>query len=159
SYDSFGNVIAPSAAAVPTRFLFSGRELDVETGLYYFRARYYDPGIGRFLSEDPIGFASLDMNLYGFVRNNPVNLRDPAGTKVLLGFEDLFAKRIDGTSVPLFATLEQVTLSLDQVSQGVEQATQGVDQVTQGIDQVTLGLEQVTQSPEQVTQRLEQATQ
>jgi len=55
--------------------------------LYYYRARYYDPQAGRFLSEDPIGFLSgdaigveaADPNLYRYVRNNPINLTDPTG--------------------------------------------------------------------------------
>jgi uncharacterized protein RhaS with RHS repeats len=46
--------------------------------LYYYRARYYDPTLGRFLQEDPIGFIS-EMNLYTYVLNNPVNYVDPYG--------------------------------------------------------------------------------
>jgi RHS repeat-associated protein len=53
-------------------------ESGVETGLYYNRARYYDPAMGRFLSEDPIGFDS-DSNFYRYVRNNPTNGIDPTG--------------------------------------------------------------------------------
>ena len=52
---------------------FTGREWDSETGLYYYRARYYDPRIGRFISEDPIRFRG-GMNFYSYVLNNPVNL-------------------------------------------------------------------------------------
>ncbi|MHC1727321.1 MAG: RHS repeat-associated core domain-containing protein [Syntrophobacteraceae bacterium] len=48
-------------------------------GLYYMRARYYDPGVGRFISEDPIGFAGGDVNLYGYVANDPINAIDPFG--------------------------------------------------------------------------------
>jgi RHS repeat-associated protein len=56
-----------------------GRELDRETGLYYYRARYYDPKVGRFISEDPIGFSAGDTNLYRYVGNNPTNYTDPTG--------------------------------------------------------------------------------
>src|SRR5262249_13032938 len=62
-----------------TNFLrYTGRELD-ETGLYYFRARYYDPALGRFLQEDPLGFAGGDVNLYAYVNNSPLVANDPLG--------------------------------------------------------------------------------
>ena len=48
-------------------------------GLYYMRARYYDPTVGRFISEDPLGFGGGDVNLSAYVRNNPVNWVDPFG--------------------------------------------------------------------------------
>ncbi len=57
---------------------FGGREYDAETGLYYNRARYYDPQIGRFISEDPIGPRG-GVNLYAYGNNDPVNSRDPSG--------------------------------------------------------------------------------
>ncbi len=62
---------------VPNPFRFTGREYDAETGLYFFRARYYDPEIGRFLSEDPAGLAG-GINVYAYA-GDPVNLRDPSG--------------------------------------------------------------------------------
>ena len=58
---------------------YTGRELDGESGLYYYRARYYDPQTGRFLSEDPIGFDAGDQNLYRYVANNPITFVDPDG--------------------------------------------------------------------------------
>jgi RHS repeat-associated protein len=60
------------------RFLFTGREFDKETGLYYYRARYYKPEIGRFLQVDPVGYVA-GMNLYRYCSNNPWNLTDPYG--------------------------------------------------------------------------------
>ena len=62
-------------------FTFTGREWDKETGLYYYRARYYDAKVGRFVSKDPIGLAGGDINLYSYVGNNPVNFVDPWGLK------------------------------------------------------------------------------
>jgi RHS repeat-associated protein len=76
SYDSFGNPTNPN---FPTRYQFTGREFDSATGLQFSRARWYDPNIGRFISEDPIGFGAGDVNLYGYVQNNPVSRTDPTG--------------------------------------------------------------------------------
>lgn len=58
---------------------FSGREWDADAKLQNNRARWYDPTIGRFLSEDPIGFDSGDPNLYRYAGNDPINFRDPSG--------------------------------------------------------------------------------
>ncbi|MBI1912831.1 MAG: RHS repeat-associated core domain-containing protein, partial [Deltaproteobacteria bacterium] len=63
-------------------YTFTGREYDSETGLYYYRARYYDPEAGRFIGKDPIGFAGGDVNVYGYVGNNSVNWTDVFGLKI-----------------------------------------------------------------------------
>jgi RHS repeat-associated protein len=68
TYDSFGN---PTNTAFPSRYQFTGREFDNFTGLQFSRARFYDPNLGRFISEDPIGFGGGDVNLFEYVRNNP----------------------------------------------------------------------------------------
>jgi RHS repeat-associated protein len=75
TYDAFGN----PTENLETRYGFTGRENDSFTGLMHYRARQYDPKIGRFISEDPIGFAGGDVNLYGYVRNMPLWFRDPTG--------------------------------------------------------------------------------
>ena len=71
-----GTVLSQSAFG--NRYLFTGRELDSETGLYYYRRRYYDYRIGRFTSRDPLGYLP-DVNLYRYVGNNPVNWVDSFG--------------------------------------------------------------------------------
>src|SRR5947207_1013822 len=76
-YDSFGRLFSSSGPA-SNPYGFTGRELDSETGLQYYRARYYDPAIGRFLSEDPIRFQA-GMNFYAYVGNSPLNAIDPSG--------------------------------------------------------------------------------
>lgn len=68
----------PEAGASESGYAFTGREWDPETGLYYYRARYYDPIIGRFISEDPSGFSD-GVNLYAYVGNSPTGLVDPRG--------------------------------------------------------------------------------
>ena len=80
-YDSFGNISFPIPETVIQPFTYTGREFDVESGLYYYRARYYDSQTGRFLSEDPIRFNGLDQNLYRYVFNDPVNFIDPEGNQ------------------------------------------------------------------------------
>jgi len=74
TYDSFGNT-THSTGSLTNPFQYTGREFDTETGLYYYRARYYDPSIGRFISEDPVRLISS----YAYVRNNPITGIDPLG--------------------------------------------------------------------------------
>ena len=74
-YEAFG----ANGGSGATRYGFTGRERDAATGLMYYRARWYDAGQGRFLTEDPIGFAGGDANLYSYVSNSPLNLIDPLG--------------------------------------------------------------------------------
>lgn len=61
-----------------TAYKFSGKEKDLETGLYYFGARYYAPGLGRWVSPDPIGLGD-GPNVYCYVNCNPISFRDPDG--------------------------------------------------------------------------------
>ena len=74
SYDSFGNIVKQDGGVL-NPYTYTARELDAESGLYYYRARYYDPDAGRFISADPI----RDINLYNYVYNNPINRIDPLG--------------------------------------------------------------------------------
>jgi RHS repeat-associated protein len=83
-YDSFGN-LSTSSGSIANRFQYTAREFDTETGLYYYRARYYDQNVGRFLSEDPLRFGPGDPNFYRYVRNNPIYFRDPTGRFAIPG--------------------------------------------------------------------------
>jgi RHS repeat-associated protein len=76
SYDVFGEPNRTSNVNNP--YLFTGRAYDSETGLYYYRARYYKPSIGRFLQTDPVGYI-VGFNLYTYCGNNPLNFHDPSG--------------------------------------------------------------------------------
>jgi RHS repeat-associated protein len=77
TYDSFGKETA-SFGTLINPFEYTSREFDRETGVYYYRARYYDSGAGRFLSEDPLRFFT-DVNFYDYVFNSPTNFIDPTG--------------------------------------------------------------------------------
>ena len=80
-YDAFGQV-NKELGHVENDFRFTGEQMDDETGLIYLRARYYDPGTGRFITKDPfmgIGTMTQSLNRYAYVMNNPVNLVDPSG--------------------------------------------------------------------------------
>ena len=77
NYDSFGKLTA-STGTLTNPFQYTGRDVDAESAINYYRARYYDPMTGRFLSEDPIRFAG-GINFYAYVLDNPVNKNDPMG--------------------------------------------------------------------------------
>jgi RHS repeat-associated protein len=74
-YDAWGNL---EAGADQPGYAFTGREWDPEINLYYYRARYYDPKVGRFIGEDPIRFAA-GVNFYPYAANAPADFTDPSG--------------------------------------------------------------------------------
>jgi len=77
TYDSFGKITS-STGTLTNPFQYTARESDSETGLYYYRARYYDPVSGRFISEDPIAWRG-GVDFYRYAHNRPIGLRDPMG--------------------------------------------------------------------------------
>jgi len=77
-YDSYGR----SSDLTGNPYRYAGRRVDIETGFYYNRARYYSPQLGRFLSADPIGYGD-GLNMYAYARNNPMNFRDPSGLSIV----------------------------------------------------------------------------
>jgi len=77
AYDSFGKQTS-SSGSLTNPFRYAARESDTETGLYYYRARYYDPSVGKFLSEDPVEFDG-GINFYNYVGNDPSGFVDPTG--------------------------------------------------------------------------------
>lgn len=108
-YDAFGG--GPGSSL--TRYGYTGRERDGLTGLYHYRARWYDPDQGRFISQDPIGFAG-GFNFYAYTNNDPISFADPSG----LSFDDFLAGlAVGGASGfllglavgALFAALEAAT--------------------------------------------------
>ena len=77
TFDSFGKQTASSGSLV-NPFQYTAREFDPEISLYNYRERYYDPSVGRFLSEDPIRPDDA-IDFYAYVSNNPINFTDPLG--------------------------------------------------------------------------------
>ena len=78
-YDSFGNLVSQTNAAVDFLFGFTGRPEDEATGLQNNLNRWYDAGTGRWMSEDPTGFTAGDTNLSRYCGNSPTNVTDPTG--------------------------------------------------------------------------------
>ncbi len=79
-YDAWGNL---ETAGSEPGYAYTGREWDPEISLYYYRARYYDPKIGRFISEDP-----AEPGSFSYVANNPGLFRDPSGLRLVLSGAD-----------------------------------------------------------------------
>jgi RHS repeat-associated protein len=79
-YEAFGKAITTGASNMNS-FQYTGREND-GTGLYYYRARYFDPVSQRFIAEDPLEFTGGDINLYAYVLGNPLSYIDPLGLDI-----------------------------------------------------------------------------
>ncbi len=83
AYDDFGQVAMNAIETMPNPFKYVGRwgVMTEALDLVYMRARHYVPSLGRFVQKDPLGFAGGDLNLYAYVRNNPINRIDPWGLR------------------------------------------------------------------------------
>jgi RHS repeat-associated protein len=77
AYDEYGNLSSISTGTGEP-YRLTGRRFDAETGMYYYRARYYTPDLGRFMQMDPVG-SKDDLKLYAYVGNDPLNESDPSG--------------------------------------------------------------------------------
>jgi len=106
TYSSFGKIESQLDPNFIQPYAFTARELDVETGLYHYRSRYYDPSSGRFSQEDPIGFNG-GINFYTYVGNNPLNFVDPEG---------LFQGPVPGTTTITRAGLGAVGIAAATVA-------------------------------------------
>jgi RHS repeat-associated protein len=87
-YDAYGNSFT-KVGTTPNNYLYRGEQYDSDLGLYYLRARYYNPGTGRFMSRDPLSGLDWDpktLHKYLYVWGNPVNYVDPRGRTALFEY-------------------------------------------------------------------------
>lgn len=93
-YDSFGNILSSTglAQSMVQPSSYTARQWDADAQLYHYRARYYDPQLGRFINEDPIGFDGDRSNLYRYVENGPTQATDPSGLSPIGEFTTFIIK-------------------------------------------------------------------
>ena len=106
-YDAWGAPIGKSGSMAETLgtvqpFRYRGYVFDEETGLYYLRSRYYNPGWGRFVNAD----ALIDQNLYSYCKNSPIQFHDPSGYREELDdpFMEVFDSMTDKVEKPTIYT-------------------------------------------------------
>ena len=101
-YSIYGQVAASDPNFLTNPYLFTGRRFDIETGLYYYRARYYNPYIGRFMQTNPVGYDD-GINWYSYCANNPLGCLDPSGgcasSDFLSEFIDQYWATIDQSDI------------------------------------------------------------
>ncbi|NOU78471.1 RHS repeat protein [Paenibacillus sp. LMG 31459] len=118
-YDEWGNITSQTEE-ISNSFKYAGETYDPETGLYYLRARYYDPSMGRFLNEDTVEGQidnPLTQNLYTYVGNNPLIFSDPSGHS--MESDHVLTQQVLNQLAPLTAgweDLQRQLLSLDNSS-------------------------------------------
>jgi RHS repeat-associated protein len=81
TYEAFGKAVVDPESTVTNNLRFPGQYWEQESGLHYNWQRYYDPGTGRYVKKDPIGFAGLQANLFKYSGQNPVNIADVNGLR------------------------------------------------------------------------------
>jgi RHS repeat-associated protein len=112
TYEPFG-AVTTTGAGNSNAYQYTGREQD-GTSLLYYRARYYSPTLQRFISEDPIGLSGGDNNLYAYVSNNPLRLRDPLGLWGSEVHDHFFNQRFGETAPNLLNAMKEGSAYVDR---------------------------------------------
>ncbi len=97
TFEPFGNT-SVTGTATSNSFAYTGREVD-PSGLYFYRARYYNPALQRFISEDPVGFSGGGTNFYSYAGNDPANSIDPLGLWSPAAHDALIRHALEGCGV------------------------------------------------------------
>ncbi len=149
-YTALGKADVDPASTVENNLRFAGQYEDVETGLHYNWNRFYDPGTGRYLRVDPIGFAGGDKNLYLYVQNDPVNSIDPSGlinpVKFGVGLINSFRglkSIVAGVGIIVGGV---VTTPVTGGVSGVAASAIGVSQIVLGFANFNRGLQQLREA-------------
>ena len=111
AYDEYGN-LSSSAAATGEAYRYTGRYFDAETGLYYYRTRYYASQLGRFMQMDSVRYQD-DVNAYLYVHDDPVNFIDHNGKWPTAIHEAIIDQAFPGLSENQRATLKSASAGMD----------------------------------------------
>jgi RHS repeat-associated protein len=116
AYTAFGEIYSQTGST-QNSYLYTGQQYDDATGLYNLRARYYNPALGRFLSQDtyPVNVGNpIELNRYGYARGNPVNYGDPSGLFALASSAGTYRPAIQ--SMPALITFSVFVTNVVMVS-------------------------------------------
>ncbi len=147
----FGDSVSESGAMADTEnLMYTGKDLDEDTGLYYFNARWYDPTVGRFISEDPARFGA---NWYRYAASNPLKYFDPTGLNEVSWDTTIFDAGDYHTDTPENENYENVEETTTEVAT-YEEITEQINHVSTGIS----AQETITQQSEKLVELSQQNT-
>ncbi|MBZ0318912.1 MAG: hypothetical protein K8L91_21030 [Anaerolineae bacterium] len=120
AYTAFGEIYNQTGGTL-NNYLYTGQQFDSLMGLYSLRARYYDPGVGRFVSRDtyPIDYQNpIELNRYGYTANNPINGYDPTGLQAMLesgGRYQETGKEVEAPALRIYSPANNIINFADHV--------------------------------------------
>lgn len=115
-YTGYGE-ITQTQGTLTQPYGYTGREWDAESGLYHYRARAYDPKLGLFIQNDPIGFAAGQLSLYGYVGADPFGWSDPSGATANKEYSRIHGK---GGANGIMATTKIFKAAIDHLFRSLE---------------------------------------